>query len=152
MEGFELRRILLSVLASAIICGVAVAATLPGQASKNCNIPASIDVDAARKSADTPFLGVFDGKWDNVIPATLIIYEVKGAKASGYYGWKAVKAWNIPAGCDKVTGSISGDRLSFGGEHDMTFTVSGRSLKGIYNYDQGNGSIMVEKSNFSRKR
>jgi hypothetical protein len=147
-----LRRAVLTILTFVAICGVAVAATVPGQASKNCSIPASVDVDAARKSADTPFLGVFDGKWDNVIPVTLIIYEVKGAKASGYYGWKAVKAWNIPAGCDKVVGSISGDSLSFGGEHEMTFTLSGRSLKGIYNFDQGNGNIMVEKSNFSRKR
>ena len=135
-----------------VVCGVAVAATLPGQASRNCNIPASADIDAARKSADTPFLGVFDGKWDNVIPATLIIYEVKGAKAGGYYAWKAVKAWNIPAGCDKVAGSIAGDTLSFKGSHPMNFTVSGRSLKGIYNFDQGGGKVMVEKSGFSRKR
>jgi hypothetical protein len=147
-----LRRILSTLFVLLAFAGAATAASLPGQASKNCNIPASIDIDAAQKSPDSAFIGIFDGKWDNVIPATLIIYEVKGSKASGYYAWKAVKAWSIPLGCDKVVGSISGDTLSFKGKHPMNFAVSGRSLKGVYNYDQGNGKVMVEKSSFSRKR
>src|SRR5690606_33023497 len=113
---------------------------------------ASVQIDATKKSADSPFLGVFDGKWDKVIPVTPIIYEVNGSKTSGYYAWKADKAWNIPADCDKVVGSISGNTLSFKGEHPMTFVVAGRSLKGVYNYGQGNGNIMVQTSNFSRKR
>jgi hypothetical protein len=145
----ELRRILLVLVSLLTFAGAASAAPLPGQAAKNCNIPASVD---ARKSSESPFLGVFDGKWDNVIPVTLIIYEVKGAKASGYYAWKAVKAWNIPVGCDKVVGSIAGKTLSFKGKHPMNFTVSGGSLKGIYNFDQGGGKIMAQKSSFSRKR
>lgn len=147
-----MRLVVLVLISLFTLSGAGLAASVPGQASKACNISASANVDAAKKSPDSPFLGVFDGKWDNVIPATLIIYEVKGAKAFGYYAWKAVKAWNIPVGCDKVTGSIAGDTLSFKGAHPMNFTVSGRSLKGVYNYDQGNGSVMVEKSSFSRKR
>jgi len=147
-----LRRIFLAAAVLLAFAGTGLAASLPGQASKACSIPSSVDVDAAERSPDTPFLGVFDGKWDNVIPATLIIYEVKGTKAKGYYAWKSVKAWNIVAGCDKISASIAGNTLSVGGSHPMNFTVSGRSLKGIYNFDQGGGKILVEKSNFSRRR
>lgn len=146
-----MRHIFIAALVLLLTGSNVIGASLPGQASKNCAIPASVDIDAATKSADTPFLGIFDGKWNNVLPVTIIIYEVNRGKVKGLYAWKAAKAWNVTAGCASISGTATADTMKIG-KYNMIFTVAGRALKGIYNFDQGNGQILVETSNFSRKR
>ena len=128
------------------------AAGLPGQASRNCTIPASVAIDAAEKSAESPFLGIFDGKWEKVLPVTLIVYDVSGSKAYGYYAWKDYRQWNVKAGCRAVLGRIENGVLQFRGDDRMSFTPKGQKLEGVYIFKPGTSEEFIEKGTFSRKR
>jgi hypothetical protein len=104
------------------------------------------------KSTQSPFLGIFDGKWEGVLPVTLIIYDVSGNKAYGYYAWKDFKPWNVKAGCRAVLGRIESGVLEFRGEDRMSFSVAGQRLTGVYVFKPGSSEEFIEKGTFSRKR
>jgi hypothetical protein len=142
-------------IAAAIVAITSVpahAAGLPGQASRSCQIPQSVAVDAAKADKSSPFLGIFDGRWERVLPVTLIIYEVEGSKAYGYYAWKDYGPWKVKAGCRAVLGRISGQTLSFRGDDHMTYVFKGNKPAGTYIYKPGTSEEFVEKASFSRKR
>lgn len=128
------------------------AAGLPGQASRYCNIPSSVAVEQAKADKSSPFLGVFDGRWEQVLPVTLIIYDVEGSKAYGYYAWKDYGPWKVKAGCRAVLGRIAGQNLSFRGEDHMTYVLKGSRLSSTYIYKPGTAEEFVEKASFSRKK
>jgi hypothetical protein len=128
------------------------AAGLPGQASRNCTIPANVAIDNAKKSAESPFIGIFDGKWEQVLPVTLIIYDVAGGKAYGYYAWKDYRQWNVKAGCRAVLGRIENGVLLFRGDDHMSFTPKGQRLEGFYVYKPGTSEEFIEEGTFFRKR
>jgi hypothetical protein len=125
---------------------------LPGQASGVCSMPGNIAVDGARASASSPFLGVFDGRWEGVLPVTLIVYDVSGARAYGFYAWRTYTPWRVTAGCRRVLGTIKAGRLEFKGRDTMAFEVTGRRLAGTYYFNPGSNSELIEKSTFLRVR
>jgi hypothetical protein len=146
-------RRLVSVLMSLVLAMPAVAASgLPGQASRYCTIPASVDIGGAAADDRSPYLGIFDGKWEGVLPATLIIYEVASGRAKGYYGWKDYRPWNVKAGCRPIQGRIVNGMLKFRGVDDIDLSAWGRRLKGTYFYMPGQPGGLVERSTFSRRR
>ena len=139
-------------LVTMLATSTSLAAGLPGQASRNCTIPASVAIEDAQKSAESPFLGIFDGKWEKVLPVTLIIYEVAGSKAYGYYAWKDYRQWNVKAGCRAVLGRIENGHLLFRGDDHMSFTPKGQRLEGVYIFKPGTTEEFVERGTFYRKR
>ena len=134
------------------LTSAAQAAGLPGQASHNCNIPSSVDIDAAREDSQSRYLGIFDGKWDGVLPVTLLIHEVSDGKAYGYYAWKDYGPWDVSAGCRQVLGRVVDGQLIFRGDDTMTFMASGSRLSGVYIYKPGTSEEFVETATFSRRR
>lgn len=147
-----IRLLALSLAAALLATSTTFAVGLPGQASRNCAIPANVAIADAVKSAESPFLGIFDGKWEGVLPVTLIIYDVSGSKAYGYYAWKDYKPWNVKAGCRAVLGRIESAVLDFRGDDRMSFTVAGQRLAGVYVFKPGSSEEFIEKGTFSRKR
>lgn len=128
------------------------AAELPGQASGYCGIPDSIAIDGARASSVSPFLGIFDGRWEGVLPVTLIVYDVSGTRAYGFYAWRNYTPWRVTAGCRRVLGTIKAGRLEFKGRDTMSFKVIGKRLSGTYYFNPGSSSELIEKSTFLRRR
>lgn len=147
-----MRKAIIIVSAILALTSASQAQSLPGQASHNCNIASSVDIDAARKDSQSHYLGIFDGKWNGVLPVTLLIHEVSDGKAYGYYAWEDYGPWNVSAGCRQVLGRIVDGQLVFRGEDTMTFRASGSRLSGVYVYKPGTSDEFVETGTFSRRR
>jgi hypothetical protein len=97
-------------------------------------------------------LGIFDGKWDNALPVTFIIFSAKGNKASGLYAWKDYKPWGVSHGCQSFAGAIKGATLTINTGDVITLTSAGARITGTYTFHPGKKDSRVERSNFSRKR
>ena len=147
-----MRMIAIAVAALLACIAGAEAASLPGQASRFCTIPSAVEIDGAKKSDASPYLGIFDGRWDGVLPVTLVVYDVRGNKAYGYYAWKDYGPWNVSAGCRAVLGRIVGGKLNFRGDDTMTFVTKGARLEGTYVYKPGGSDEFIEHGTFSRRR
>lgn len=124
---------------AAVLSGTAaVAAEVPGEQSRHCDLDANPVVDDDELSADLrQFLGIFDGKWQKELPHTLIVYQVSPTgDAKGYYAYAKYPKWRIRApACVFFLGEIKGGVLRLtldnGAAVTYTFDPKGR-LQGTY--------------------
>ena len=106
-------------------------ATTPAWAQADlstCSFPSGFSV--ANVASSDPYGGVWVGSWDGRLTHTLIVDQVNGATAHGYYVVDDYAPWGVDAGCWEFDGEISEGSLviNFGTAVVVTYNQDGEDL------------------------